>query len=75
MPDIQWLRRLTEGRAPRERPPDTVMTESEVYEKLYGDRSSRLGVVEVVGETPPEVPQRPKRRPAPKRPAPSRAIG
>ena len=71
MPDIQWLRRLTEA---RERPSDAVMTEREVYEKLYGDRSSRLSVLEVPAETPSEPAQRPNRRTAPKRPAPSRAV-
>ena len=75
MSDIQWLRRLMDGRAARERLPDTEMTESEVYETLYGDRSSRLSVVEVIAETPPDTPQRPNRRTAPKRPAPSRAVG
>ena len=74
MPDIQWLRRLTEGRAAREQPSDPVMTEREVYEKLYGDRSSRLSVLEVPAEEPPETAPRPNRRTAPKRPAPTRAV-
>jgi hypothetical protein len=74
MPEFQWLRRLTEGRVAREEPPDPLTQEREVYERLYGERSSRLSVIETPAEEPEETAPRPRRRAATKPPTPSRAL-
>ena len=72
MPEISWLRRPRRPQAGDIEPADPASVERQVYETLYGNRSSELETTEVRREPARRATNQ---RNAPKRPAPSRAVG
>jgi hypothetical protein len=72
MPEISWLRRSPRPRTGEIDPADPASVERQVYETLYGERSSEVEVTEV---QPEPARRATSRRNAPKRATPSRAVG